>query len=390
MFESITLKINKYSNPLDIGYLAECILFYDKVYLLIDKDSLIDLFRKCGVESIKILIERGNLILSIRRNMLASSMVDNDLYSVNLFSSSNPNFEFNVFNDVFLKFYERKGKARRSANQFLDISSAYSYNKRVLQDIQNTLGDRSFVRKVILRLLSDLSLDKEIIGTEWNYDFIWEDQGSYRFQSNLDLGRIKEISSKEGFGFDFSPGAMLLFLAESIGDIHISSDNNSEIFTTPISHRIVEQKFNSILNRARMSHEEIEQFQKVALPEYKNLGNVINEGSKSYFDLIKLLEKAEKFRTWKSSLNSEETFIEEYSKALGKNSWFDSLPNKVGRFVIIEGVGLTCDFLGAGGIGSMTALTISAADAFLFEKMVRNWKPSQFIKGSYNKFISGR
>ncbi len=131
MFDSITIKINNPSNPLDIGYLAECLLFYDKTNLLIDKDSLIVLFKTCGVDEIKTLIERGNLSILTKGNILGSGQTG-DVFFVDLFSAQKVDKHYKVFYDAFFSLYGKQGKSRRNAKRFVDLTHSYKYDSQVL------------------------------------------------------------------------------------------------------------------------------------------------------------------------------------------------------------------------------------------------------------------
>lgn len=386
MFDSITIKTNSFSNPLDIGYLAECLLFYDKTNLLIDKDSLILLFRTCGVDEIKTLIERGNLSLLTKGNILGSGQNGNDFF-VDLFTVKNVDKHYEIFYDVFFSLFEKKGKSRRNAIRFADLTHPYKYDSQVLAAIRESINDKAFIRQIINGFYKDIGIDKEFIGKEWSYDFVAIDDYYFRHTTSLDIENLKAVASKSNLNFDFSPNSLLLELSESLGDIQIAINNNSEIFTTPISSKIINLKFENVFEKAHIHRETIDKFQKIALPNYKNLGLVINEGQKSFSDLIGLLDKADRFKSWKREIKSESEFIEEYSKALEKDSWFDGLPSKIGRFSIFEGIGILMDLLGTGGVGTAVATMLSAGDTFLLDKLLKKWRPNQFIKGDYKKFV---
>ena len=47
---------------------------------------------------------------------------------------------------------------------------------------------------------------------------------------------------------------------------------------------------------------------------------------------------------------------------------------------------MALDALGAHGIGTATGVAISAADAFLLDRLLKGWKPNQFIDDSLKKF----
>jgi hypothetical protein len=46
------------------------------------------------------------------------------------------------------------------------------------------------------------------------------------------------------------------------------------------------------------------------------------------------------------------------------------------------------DALGAGGLGTVAGLTISACDQFLLDKLLKGWKPNQFIDEKLKDFLA--
>lgn len=390
MFDTITIKTNTPANPLDIGYLAECLLFYNKTNLLVDKESLPTLLRHCGVNEVQELIERGWLSIFSKDNLFGASQ-KGEFYSVDLFSALNVNVHYRLFFETFSSLYEGKqGKARRNARKFSKVTNSFVYDSSLIDDIENSLRDPGFTRQIISRLISEIGLEKEYIGKEWYYDFVPVNNHEFTHVTNLDLERFKIIAEKQKNYFDFSPGSLILDLAESFGDIQVALKNGSEIFTTPVNSTIIRLKFDNIFEKAKINHNTIRQFQKLTLPNYKDLASIINSGGKSFKDLIELIDKAEKFKAWKHELPSEADFVEEYSRALEKETWIDKLPTKIGRFFIFEAAGFLLDLYGAGGIGTAAATTLSAADAFILDKMLQNWKPNQFIKGHFKHFIENK
>ena len=55
------------------------------------------------------------------------------------------------------------------------------------------------------------------------------------------------------------------------------------------------------------------------------------------------------------------------------------MPTKTTRFLIFEGIGVTLDFMGAGGVGTAIATGLSAFDSFYLDKLMGGWKPNHFI-----------
>lgn len=385
MLDSVTIKINT-SNPLDIGYLAECLLFYNKTNLFIDSDSLSNLFRLCGVDEIRYLIEKDNLSIYTKGNVFGAG-TKNNLFFIDLMTVQNVDKHYEILYDAFYNLYEKQGKARRNALRFASLTHSYRYNPEILIDIRDSIRETGFIRQIINSFFKEINYDKEFLGKEWFYDF--KDIDGYTFEhiTNLNLEKFREIAIINNLHFDFSPTSLMLCLAESYGDMQVAVNNNSEIFTTSNNSKIINLKFENIFEKAQINRDAINKFQRIALPNYKNLALVMNEGSKTYKDLIKLLEKAEKFKEWKKDLSNESDFIEEYSKAIEKETWLEKAPSKIGRFTIFEGIGILAEILGAGGIGTFAATSLSAADTFFLDKLIRKWKPNQFIREDFKKFV---
>jgi len=387
MLDTITIKINTPANPLDIGCLAECLLFYDHTKLFVDKNSLKELFELCGVDEIQELLERGCLSIYTKGDILGASD-KGDVYGADLYSIMNDDLHYRAFFESFSSLYENQiGKARRHARRFASITNSFKYDLSIIDDIENSVRDTKFIRQIISRFITAIGLEKEFVGKEWYYDFVPINEHEFNHYTNLDLDRLKTLSEEKQLHFDFSPTSLLLDLSESLGDIQIAIKNNSEIFTTPVNSKIISLKFDNIFEGAKINHDTISQFQKIVLPNYRDLASIINSGGKNYNDLIGLIDKAERFKTWKRDIPNEANFIEEYFKALEKDSWLNKLPVKIGRFSIFEGLGILFDIFGAGGLGTLATTTLSAADSFILDKILNRWKPNQFVKGDLNKFL---
>lgn len=219
MFDSITIKLNDSSNPLDIGYLAECLLFYEKTNLLVDKKSLIELLRFCGVNEVYELIQRGVLSIQTKGNILGAGQRDS-LYFVDLFSVTNIDKHYETFYDAFFEVYEKRGKARRNAQRFIQASSPYVYDKKVVKDIRDSVINNFLVKKIINNFIKQIGLEEEFLGKEWNYNFVLTPNNSFVHNTNIDLDSLNKRAVSINRFIDFSPSSLILNLSESIGDIY--------------------------------------------------------------------------------------------------------------------------------------------------------------------------
>lgn len=169
-------------------------------------------------------------------------------------------------------------------------------------------------------------------------------------------------------------------VAESKGDIYISSDLESEIVTSDLYSKFIEIELSEIITKRNKSENEINLFENYALENCYSLGTAFTNGVISSRDLLEILDKSDKFRDWLDKIPEDKNLLGEYNKAVLEKDLSDKIPTKATRFVIFETIGLGLDLLGAGGLGTAAAITIGGFDSFILDKLInRKWKPNQFI-----------
>ena len=104
--------------------------------------------------------------------------------------------------------------------------------------------------------------------------------------------------------------------------------------------------------------------------------------------MLPLLDKAAKFSGWLRGQKQDADLVQEYYKKVTEQSWINKLPNKIMRWALFTGIGLSIDMAGASGVGTSAGLAVSAFDTFLLEKLMSGWKPNQFIEGPLRTFIN--
>jgi hypothetical protein len=102
-----------------------------------------------------------------------------------------------------------------------------------------------------------------------------------------------------------------------------------------------------------------------------SLRQLINSGQRSFEELRPLLERAGKFREWLAGKSPDADLIKAYHREVIQGSWAEKLPARALRFLLFNGAGLALDALGGGGIGTLARLALSAADAFVLDKLAR-------------------
>ena len=99
-----------------------------------------------------------------------------------------------------------------------------------------------------------------------------------------------------------------------------------------------------------------------------------------FSSVVKLLDSADKFRHWLHQQPPDSDLLRAYYQETVKESWVEKLPAKSTRWSVFTGIGLGLDALGAGGLGTAAATALSAVDAFVLDKLIKGWKPHQFVE----------
>jgi len=134
----------------------------------------------------------------------------------------------------------------------------------------------------------------------------------------------------------------------------------------------------------------VESFQEFVFDDSRGVAEAIRRGSCQLADVLAVLPKAAKFKEWLRSEAPQRDVVKAYFCEAITPTWIDKLPSKVVRWFVFTGAGLGLDALGAGGLGAAAAVGIGAVDTFLLDRIIRGWKPTQFVDDHLRKLIGER
>ena len=75
--------------------------------------------------------------------------------------------------------------------------------------------------------------------------------------------------------------------------------------------------------RADLNREAREQFSELVLADYPSVRDVIDSGARSFAEFLKLLNKAQKFKTWLARTTPDQKLVSQYIEALKTDTWAD-------------------------------------------------------------------
>jgi hypothetical protein len=406
MFESALIRKHTEGQlSVDAGIIAETLLFYENVHVLADNGVLCDLIRVIGPDSLINLLDCHALSLSFIRDILGVlNNTQNDI-SVHRFVAirtvAHPNKKrINDADQVELLIETVLGKSRESKRvtralldriRIKNINECLDLRKGIPGSAQEDILDRRFLRASIGDILHHLVPEFEL-REDWTFDIVPVGE-EFLVGTNLNFAEIskyyhKRVSPEHStINADF----LLGFILHAKADAYFAADYMAEIVTSPISSSIINRNVSQILSRRQRNLDQIELFQRVHLNDARAVREAINSGERSFDDFIKLLQRADRFKAWLSGRNPDGTLLQEYYRAATSDSWIERLPTKSLRFVFTTLGGAAADiFLPTGGLGTVAGAGLGAVDSLLLDRLLKGWKPNQFVEGELREFISGK
>jgi len=102
---------------------------------------------------------------------------------------------------------------------------------------------------------------------------------------------------------------------------------------------------------------------------------------------MKLVREAQKFKEWLNKVNNAGDLRDDYCREISRLDWADKLPPKALRWLIMSGVGFCVDAAAGTHIGAAGGLALSAVDGLLLDKLIKGWRPNQFVEGPLREFL---
>lgn len=395
MFNSIIIRKSlPGSADVDIGLMAECLLFYEKVHVIADMSMLRKIVEHLGLDVLEALINHGHIILSFSPfttgTRVTAEFTPQECFDYCSFikvpgKNRGPDFEA-LFFEMLEKGSGKKGKSRCVGNrifnniEIIEPDKIVPIKKGIPEIARRDLDNEAFLSSGIKIAIQHLA-PSYTLPSNWEFK-VFRHSNGFNIRTNIDLEKLNEMRSKDHFPDPKSKltrSYLLDTILKANEDLFFSAHFESEIVTKSITSSIIELKFSDVIKKAKKSDEDRKLFQKVVLQEAKIIREVINEGKKEFKDILPLLEKSKKFKHWLQRKDDNAAIIKEYYRSISEKSWIEKLPSKLLRFSIFTGAGILADSLVTGGLGTLTGVALCFGDNFIIEKLAKGWKPDQYI-----------
>jgi hypothetical protein len=198
MFESLTIRRLNEASGLDFGLLAESLLFYEHVNLIVNSTQLTSLIRVCGCDTLRELFDMKALSVTYLENGAGVRTFNT--------GTANEAHDFVTFEVERLHLQEclpklleeligARGKARRLCERFKRSISVHHYpqslNQEVLLDVENT----SYISEAIPRIIQYFAPEYQL-PNPFVFD-VRREGPTLRVRTNLDFPSLNKLYHRQ-------------------------------------------------------------------------------------------------------------------------------------------------------------------------------------------------
>jgi hypothetical protein len=393
VFEKTVLRRSQIGQGLSLGEIAEALLFYQNVHLVLDVQSLGGLVKSLGASELSALLERRRLTAVYAEDMLATNNESRGSLQIHSFVTATISGKKN--GETMLRSRRERlqymlelmqlsgGDARRLADRFLKMVPVTRYSGDVFvtggvhKSAAADLTDLNYVTAAFRRMLRE-QVGFEAYAERLRVEVTKLSAEQFTLSHNIDFvkgnTRRKEVNPTLE---SLTEGNLLAALLDANADLNIASHYGGDFYTSATNSDIVRIRYAEVLKRTGRSMEQLKQFQDIVLRGYPTIREAIDSGTRSFSDFERLLEKSDRFRETVHKIGPDASLVAEYFGEVSKEGWISSLPVKVIRYVIGLTVGTASPAAGA---------ALSAADTFILDKL-KGWRPNHFVDDKLKPFL---
>jgi hypothetical protein len=399
VFDSICLhNPQPVGSAFDLGILAEAMVFYRQVHVLVGASEILSLLRICGPDSLCAALESGFIELVYVENHLGVATINdgqsNERHGLVFTEAAVQKLDEWVYKKLLL-WTDNRRKSRSLTDRLVRHVKPTRWKNPEASAARNDLLDPDFANACARAAVPHLAPG-----------YIPPDDAYFRVKLEAESsiparGFTMDMSIDTNFDFDtanrfyrravpdarFNKAAVLTGVFAGLTDLRVAASFSEEMAVSPSAFAIAELKLSQLLSRRDESVRRIDVFQEWTCDNGRAIREAVTEKKKNFEDILQLVEAAGRFKEWLADVDPSSDLVKEYVQAVCSASWADNLPPKVVRILLFNAAGAALSALTT-PVGGVTAgLLLSALDTFLVDRLVKGWKPNQFVERALKQFI---
>lgn len=384
MFDSVLFKNAPTPGPLiDIGSLAEALLFYDKVAIVGNSATVKDLLSRIPPFILLSLLRDGRLEFHYLSDQVGIHTTQGPggrpLHRLTTVSSPDHTIE-KIIPEAFKRAAGGSAQARVASWKFAELTRRLDHSAFDRTSVLQALADNHGTEASVRSLLRKITPDYPSAGIRFN---VHEETSGFSVDSNIDFSRLNELYHKTvpSAHSTITEAYILALLQGAFEATYFAGTLETEVAVHPVEQVVHAASVEAMIHRYARNSAEIACFTDVTLNEAHAVREAVNSGTVPFIAIVKLLDSADKFRHWLRRQPDDASLIKAYYNEATKNSWVEKLPPKTMRWLFFGAAGLLVDALYPGDVGKLAGVAISALDGFLMDKVLKGWTPHQFVEG---------
>jgi hypothetical protein len=390
MFESIVLNRSIDGPSLTIGEIAEALLFYQNVHIVMDTSTLLGLIRAIGLHNVIKLIAHPDIKTTYIEEFLG------------VYSDNEPTVPHYALLSGYISGGENGGqlKSWKKRLEYLVLREALSKNEvenfierfRKNITLKKLASDHFIQGGIISSAKSDLYDDEYISSAariivdslspnntcEKSYYKVFPSHDTFRISTNINFDEINKFQSKRNPNSGiYTPASIAAGILSASYGLILAAYYGGDFYTSATDSKIIQVKNSQIMTRANANRLGLNEFYEIALTDCPNVSAVINSGDRSFEEFMELLVRAKRFKKWLKGKSPDEKLLADYIHDITAKDWLGSHSGKIMRYLTSTGIGLA---------GPLTGIAVSAFDTFFLDKLCSGWRPNYFISKKFKSF----
>lgn len=393
MFDKIVLRRSASGMPITAGQLAEALLYYQNVHVVIDHGTFRSLAKAIGISTTLGLLRRPGVSAVHCEESVGThteSVGAFQIHSYLAFSfagNEKAGGTLPTRQQRLAYLLEEEGTEKKAARRFAERFCELVPVRRLTGDhyikggvtfaAKADLEDAGYVTSAIKAALAAIP-GGTTEAANLKFDVIDSDLGLHVF-TNIDLDAInRRRATLRPVEDPVTVALFLSYLLDARTDLSLASFYGGDFATSAVTSAVLQVRYSELLKRSGLHARATEAFTEVVLPDTPSLREVIDSGQRSFQEFLILLDKADRFKHWLKGVNPDEGLVRTYLSDVSSDGWIQRLPAKSIRYVITSALDK---------LDPVAGVLAGLADNFLVEKLLGGWRPNHFVDSRLRPFI---